>query len=149
MHQQVCIWSRRCYCNKFTSFCMLHVYMYITWLMTHVHPPFSKVCIWAWNYIENGTYASDCSGNRKRSIRKKDGKLVLREGEVYYEKKSTKRRKTEKNYKIHLCNKLPKIRTLSCIRITLYLLKRDKVKPHLYLHLPLRRKLTTVPRCDW
>ena len=36
------------------------------------------------NYIENGTYASDCPANRKRSIRKKAGKLALREGEVYY-----------------------------------------------------------------
>ena len=40
------------------------------------------------NYIENGTYGSDCSANRKRSIRKKAGKLALREGEVYYEKKA-------------------------------------------------------------
>ena len=39
------------------------------------------------NYIESGTYASDCSANRKRSITKKAGKLPLREGEVYYEKK--------------------------------------------------------------
>ena len=36
------------------------------------------------NYIENGTCASDCPANRKRSIRKKAGKLALREGEVYY-----------------------------------------------------------------
>ena len=40
------------------------------------------------NYIENGTYVSDCPANRKRSIRKKAGKLALREGEVYYEKNS-------------------------------------------------------------
>ena len=39
------------------------------------------------NYIKNGTYTSDCSANRKRSSRKKAGKLVLREGKVYYEKK--------------------------------------------------------------
>ena len=39
------------------------------------------------NYIENGTYVSDCPANRKRSIRKKAGKLALRE-EVYYEKNS-------------------------------------------------------------
>ena len=35
----------------------------------------------------NGTYGSDCSANRKRSIRKKAGKLAMKEGEVYYEKK--------------------------------------------------------------
>ena len=35
------------------------------------------------NYIENGTYTSDCSANRKRSIKKKPGKLALREGEMY------------------------------------------------------------------
>ena len=39
------------------------------------------------NYTENGTYGSDCSANRKRSIRKKAGKLAMKEGEVYYEKK--------------------------------------------------------------
>ena len=39
------------------------------------------------NYIENGTYASDCPANRKTSIRKKAGKVGLREREVYYEKK--------------------------------------------------------------
>ena len=41
------------------------------------------------NYKENGTYASDCPANRKRSIRKKAGKLGLSEGEVYYEKKAS------------------------------------------------------------
>ena len=41
------------------------------------------------NYKENGTYASDCPANRKRSIRKKAGKLGLRKGEVYYEKKAS------------------------------------------------------------
>ena len=39
------------------------------------------------NYKENGTYASDCPANRKRSIRKKAGKLGLRKEEVYYDKK--------------------------------------------------------------
>ena len=37
------------------------------------------------NYMENRTYVSDCPANRKRSIRKRAGKLALRE-EVYYEK---------------------------------------------------------------
>ena len=41
------------------------------------------------NYKENGTYASDCPANRKRSIRKKAGKLGLRKGEMYYEKKAS------------------------------------------------------------